>query len=236
MTTPYAPTYASSYESGRNLDDEVRLYTKVAERETYESLAELFSIVVSLELLEKGYIKDTIPHARYTPACLRLLAQYKTLLKNPAVDAAFGDLDAFRAAYRISYPAATERLRIGVPATVEQPGHHASPEHQEGHQSGHGGQTGISARAAAEATQTFITFMDALRLNYKAKDQLHPLLSEVMTTLNRATTADFDGRGKIVQWLITLNQMRATDEVSQEQSREMLFDLEHAYNVYLSLL
>ena len=63
--------------------------------------------------------------------------------------------------------------------------------------------------------------MDALKLNYKSKDQLHPLLSELMGSLNTSMPKDFEGRGKIVQWLITLNQMRAADEVTDGQSRQV---------------
>ncbi len=37
----------------------------------------------------------------------------------------------------------------------------------------------------AEAVQFFITAMDAIRLNLEAKDQLFPLISDIMTALNR---------------------------------------------------
>jgi ESCRT-I complex subunit VPS28 len=63
--------------------------------------------------------------------------------------------------------------------------------------------------------------MDALKLNYKSKDQLHPLLSELMASLNKSMAKDFEGRARIVQWLITLNQMRAADEVSDDQIRQV---------------
>ena len=63
--------------------------------------------------------------------------------------------------------------------------------------------------------------MDALRLNYNAKDQLHPLLSDVITAVNKVTKEDFEGRGKIVQWLITLNQMGAGDEIDEGQRRQV---------------
>ena len=70
-------------------------------------------------------------------------------------------------------------------------------------------------------SEKFITFMDALKLSYKSKDQLHPLLSELMTSLNTSMPKDFEGRAKIVQWLITLNQMRAADELNDDQSRQV---------------
>ncbi|KAG5440806.1 hypothetical protein PCK2_000105 [Pneumocystis canis] len=97
-------------------------------------------------------------------------------------------------------------------------------------------QSSVSAKQAAEVVQNFITFMDALRLKYTAKDQLHPLLSELMTSLNAATQETFEGRGTIVRWLIFLNNMAATDEITTQQSREMLFDIERIYNEFYQSL
>lgn len=150
---------------------------------------------------------------RYTPTCLRLLGQYKTLLKNPTVSSAFKDLTTFKSSYHISYPSATERLKIGVPATFE----HAPSQPQSS-------SAVVSAKAAAEATQNFITFMDALRLSYTAKDQLHPLLSEVIAAVNNVAGAkEFEGRQNIVKWLIVLNQMGAGDEITEAQGRQVCF-------------
>jgi ESCRT-I complex subunit VPS28 len=80
-----------------------------------------------------------------------------------------------------------------------------------------------------EATQEFITFLDAVKLGMLSKDQLHPLLSDVIQSVNRVTDQDFDNRGKIVQWLITLNQMKASDELSEQQARELEMDIQQAY-------
>ena len=43
-----------------NLDEEVRLYHTNAEREKVENLATLFSIIVSLEYLERAYVRDSV--------------------------------------------------------------------------------------------------------------------------------------------------------------------------------
>lgn len=80
-----------------------------------------------------------------------------------------------------------------------------------------------------EATQEFITFLDAVKLGLLSKDQLHPLLSDVIQSVNRVTDKDFESRGKIVQWLITLNQMTATEELSEQQARELEMDIQQAY-------
>ena len=43
-----------------NLDEEVRLYTTSAAREKTENLATLYSIIVSLEYLERAYVRDSV--------------------------------------------------------------------------------------------------------------------------------------------------------------------------------
>ena len=79
------------------------------------------------------------------------------------------------------------------------------------------------------ATENFITFLDALKLNLLSKDQLHPLLSDVIQSVNTVTDRDFEGRGKIISWLIRLNGMRATEELGEEEARELMFEMEGAY-------
>lgn len=72
--------------------------------------------------------------------------------------------------------------------------------------------------------------MDALKLRLRAKDQLHPILQELVTGYARFKgSASWDGRGRMVAWLITLNGMKASEEISEEQSRQLLFDVDHAY-------
>jgi ESCRT-I complex subunit VPS28 len=122
-------------------------------------------------------------------------------------------------------PRATERLRVGLPATVEQPSQIAPPN---------GG--GAAGSLILAATENFITFLDALKLNMVSKDALHPLLSDVIQSVNKVTDRDFDHRGKIIQWLITLNQMRATEELGEDQARELAFDMEQAYHGFKATL
>jgi ESCRT-I complex subunit VPS28 len=61
--------------------EECRLYTTNAERERWESMATLFGIIVSLDALERAYVRESVSEAQYAPACTRLLAQYKTISK-----------------------------------------------------------------------------------------------------------------------------------------------------------
>lgn len=124
-------------------------------------------------------------------------------------------------------PRATERLRTGLPATVEQASRNPTQN---------AAASSASGSLILTATENFITFLDALKLNMVSKDALHPLLSEVIQSVNKVTQQDFEHRGKIIQWLITLNQMRATEELDEDQARELAFEIEQAYQGFKATL
>jgi ESCRT-I complex subunit VPS28 len=155
------------------------------------------------------------------------LKQYKAILTDEAVARTFVDLETFKNEWDMEVPRATERIRIGLPSTVTAPSINTSTTSNGG---------GMNGTLILEATQDFITFLDALKLGLLAKDQLHPLLSDVIQSVNKVTDRDFEGRGKIVQWLIALNQMKATEEVSEEQARELELDMNSAYQGFKATL
>ena len=107
-----------------NLDEEVRPYTTSAEREKTENLATLYSIIVSLEYLERAYVRDSVTGKeyvrghiairllalrsgveltyRYAPACIKLLAQYKSLMKLVGDD--IGGVESFMKRFKVCMP------------------------------------------------------------------------------------------------------------------------------------
>jgi ESCRT-I complex subunit VPS28 len=214
--TPYIPRSALS--ATINPDEEVKLSTNSAERDLYDSLAEIYSIIITLDAIEKAYIKDSIPEADYTETCRRLLKQYKSNLADETVAKAFGDLETFKKEWGMECPRATERLRVGIPATVEQPVHKPAAQGSD-----------ADATLVVAATENFITLLDAIKIGLVEKDTLHPLLVDIIQSVNSVTDKDFDSKGKIVQWLITLNQMRAAEKLAEDQVREFQFDMEQAY-------
>ncbi|KAL4909918.1 hypothetical protein BDW74DRAFT_165234 [Aspergillus multicolor] len=231
--TPYSYTPNTARSASINLDEEVKLASSSAERDLYESLAEIYSIIVTLDGLEKAYIKDVITEAEYTETCARLLKQYKSSLGDDTVAREFVDLETFKRTWDLECPRATERLRSGLPATVEQASHSGPSTNKA---SGAPGSTGgASGTLILMATENFITFLDALKLGMASKDALHPLLTDVIQSSNKVT-ADFENRGKIIEWLINLNQMRASEELDEEQLRELAFDIESAYQGFKSTL
>ena len=225
--TPYSYTPQSTLNVTINLDEEVKLSTTTAERDLYESLAEVYSIIITLDELERAFLKDSIPEADYTDTCSRLIKQYKSNLADENVARAFVDLDSFKAEWQLDRPRATERLRIGIPATgIDQP---SNKQNQ---------QQGSIADAAAlvASSEAFITTLDAIKLGYKSKQTLHPCLADIIQAVNKVTGKEFQGKEKIVQWLITLNQMKAAQELDEEQMRELEFDMSSAYNAFKAIL
>lgn len=225
--TPYSYTPTSNLSATINLDEEVRLTSSNAERDLYESLAEIYSIIVTLDALERAFLRDSVTEADYTETCSRLLRQYKSNLADEAVSNVFRDLESFKREWQIEAPRATDRIKIGIPATVEAPSQRLS--------SGGGG--GTAATLVVSASENFITLLDALKLGMKSKDTLHPILADTIQSVNKVTNGgDFEGKEKIVQWLISLNQMRASEELNDDQARELDFDMNRAYSGFKSKL
>eukprot|EP00246_Nothoceros_aenigmaticus_P017068 TRINITY_DN808_c1_g1_i1.p1 TRINITY_DN808_c1_g1~~TRINITY_DN808_c1_g1_i1.p1 ORF type:complete len:214 (+),score=43.70 TRINITY_DN808_c1_g1_i1:84-725(+) len=201
---------------------EVRLWADKREREMYDNFADLFAIIKTTEKLEKAYVRDVISAKEYEPACTKLIAQFRTL-KTTLRDTV-PDVERFMAAYKMDCPAAVNRLIVsGIPATVEHKGSSSD--------SG-------TAVAVAECVQHFITAMDTLKLNMVAVDQVHPLLSDLLAALNRLQQLppDFEGKVKAKDWIARLNKMGAADELNEQQSRQLLFDLESSYNAFIQSL
>lgn len=93
----YAPSnfYRPSLAVKINLDEEVKLADSAAERDLIDSLAEIYSIIRTLDGLEKAYITDAVTEAEYTEICSKLLKQYKGILNDENVTKEFVDLDTF---------------------------------------------------------------------------------------------------------------------------------------------
>ncbi|XP_070499278.1 vacuolar protein sorting-associated protein 28 homolog [Chironomus tepperi] len=200
------------------LYEEVKLFRHAREREKYDNMADLFALVSTLQNLEKAYIRDCVTPQEYTAACSKLLVQYKVAFKLVQGDE-FPTIDAFVKKYRLDCPAALERIREDRPITIKD-------------------DKGNTSKCIADIVSLFITIMDKLRLGIKAMDELHPELRDLVDTMNRLSIIpeNFEGKDKVRTWLDTLNSMQASDELSDDQIRQFLFDLESAYSAFNNLL
>ena len=87
-----------------SLSQEVKLYTTPAERDLWDSLAEIYSIIITLDGLEKAYIKDSVTETEYTELCTKLLKQYASTLSDESVSKAFVDLETFKREWDVRLP------------------------------------------------------------------------------------------------------------------------------------
>ncbi|CAH1425283.1 unnamed protein product [Lactuca virosa] len=150
---------------------EVKLWNDKREREMYENFAELYAIIKATEKLEKAYVRDIIPSSDYETECQKLIAHFKTLSSN--LKDTVPSIERFHDTYKMDCPAAMNRLiTSGVPATVE-------------HRAAASASGGSSAAIVAECVANFITAMDTLKLNMVAVDQVFPLLSDLLGSLNK---------------------------------------------------
>lgn len=201
-----------------NLMEEVKLFRHAREREKHDNMADLFALVSTLQNLEKAYIRDCVPGKEYTAACSKLLVQYKVAFKLVQGDE-FPSIDTFVKKFRLDCPAALERIKEDRPITIRD-------------------DKGNTSKCIADTVSLFITIMDKLRLEIKAMDELHPELRDLVDTMNRLSLIpeNFEGKEKVQSWLNTLNSMQASDELSESQVRQFLFDLDAAFAAFNNLL
>uniref|UniRef100_A0A9L0T6D4 Vacuolar protein sorting-associated protein 28 homolog n=1 Tax=Equus caballus TaxID=9796 RepID=A0A9L0T6D4_HORSE len=162
----------------------------------------------------RRHLRDPASPPRYTAACSRLLVQYKAAFRQ-VQGSEISSIDEFCRKFRLDCPLAMERIKEDRPITIKD-------------------DKGNLNRCIADVVSLFITVMDKLRLEIRAMDEIQPDLRELMETMHRMShlPPDFEGRQTVSQWLQTLSGMSASDELDDSQVRQMLFDLESAYNAF----
>jgi ESCRT-I complex subunit VPS28 len=208
-----------NYSAVDEEEETVELYGSSREREQYDEQANLYAIILATEHLERAYARDAIDPKEYNMQCKKLISQFKL-----AERALRGEMttETFMALYQMDCPRAVERLlRMGIPEPMKGASDDAS-----------------HAVTVAETVQHFITTMDAVKLDQRAVDELQPLLSDLLDVLTRVpeTPNDFEPNRKVQNWLEKLNGMRAVDEISDEDSRQLFHDLDLAYTEFTRYL
>ncbi|XP_039745362.1 vacuolar protein sorting-associated protein 28 homolog [Pararge aegeria] len=200
------------------LYEEVKLYRNAREREKHDNMAELYAVVSTLQHLEKAYMRDCVRAQEYTAACSRLLVQYRVAFKQVQGDD-FPTIESFVTKFRLDCPAALERIRENKPNLIKD-------------------DKGNTNKYIAEIVSLFITLMDKLRLEFRAMDMIQPELRDLRDTMDRLEMLpeDFEGKLKVQEWLDKLSEMSASDELSEAQVRQLVFDLESSYGAFNKFL
>jgi len=202
-------------------DDEITLYESQKERATYDNLADLYTIILATEHLERAYARDAVTEQEYKTECNKLISQFR-LAEKVALGKTM-TTETFMQVYQMDCPLATERLlKMGVPEQIK---------------------SSDNARdyvvvTVAETVQFFITTMDAVQLDQKTVDVLQPLLSDLMDALTRLpeTPKDFIPNRIVGCWLQKLNLLRAVDELNDEDTKQLDHDLGSAYAEFTRFL
>lgn len=222
------------------------------EQDVLNSLAEIYSIITVLEMIETSFIKDYITDKeKYTSTALRLISQYQIIVKSFKEEPKLTGLcrfipnfnydtflDQFVSTFNMNYPLAVKRLNVGVPVTIEHIDNNSNVNLAPDTSRSELNTPNQNTRLIAETTSNFITCMDALKLQYKTKEQLHPLLTELVVNLNElieeSSRFEFQGKPKLINWLIKLNNL--VGELSSSEIEDFLNDLNVAYrNFYKTL-
>lgn len=254
----YAPTGATSYQPTQHRANANRELTKNdivgSNVAVYDTLAEIYLILPTLEVVEKAFLKDFITDKeKYTATCTRLINQYQLLVKNlledhrqPVQQILGVDvtedtlLERLSTKFRLECPLAVKRLTVGYPATIQSlhllSTQNSTPEPGATLSSATGT---TNQRLIAQVTGNFITVMDAIKLNYNTKQQLHPLLSELVINLNelpgdQERGVEFPGKLKLVNWLIKLNNLQGSLE--SDDLDAFLADVDTAYKGFFETL
>jgi ESCRT-I complex subunit VPS28 len=204
------------------------LYENSREREIYDEQANLYAIIIATEHLERAYARDAVEPKEYTAQCKKLISQFKLaerVLRSSNGKGMITTVEEFMNRYQMDCPRAEERLlKMGIPEPMK------------------GGTNDDVSHAVtvAETVQHFITTMDAIKLDQRAVDEIQPLLSDLNDVLLRIPdlppNEDFLPLQKVSKWLQKLNSMRAVDEISDDDSRQLYHDLDSAYSEFTRYL
>ena len=203
---------------------EIKSYSNSKERKMNEELGTLYTIIRVTEALESAYSRDAIQREEYTEECAKLISHFKSTESALVSAGLIASTADFIEENQIQCPRAVDRLmKYGVPATVL----HASHHDDQG-----------DAYLSSQATHSFITLMDAIRLQQRAVDDIKPLVITLCTSLGKVQylPPNFEGSVKMGLWLQKLHQMRAVDEISEEDARQLLMELESSYTAFVECL
>lgn len=193
---------------------EVKLFENSRERERFDNNAEVYSIVKTIQTLEKAYSKDFIKPAQYTPACSRLLSQFKVAFR--LVQHEFKDFDTFATRYRLGdCQAAIDRITEDRPITIKDD---------------HGNQQ----KLIVDITSLFLTLDDNIQLEITNVDQLMPNLKSLVISLNRLSMLpeNYEGKKRVTEWLNKLKLMSISESLTPEDARQFSFDLQAAFDEF----
>lgn len=194
------------------------------EKKRLDDCAHVYALARALEKLERAYVRSAFGDDEYERACVETLRKLE-IARNALAGDGIWDLDGFLETYGARASSAMRRVEAGVPATMERAGKGQNENSNE-------------VKYVAEATHSFITVLDTLKLDFRAKDQVGPALADLASALRNVARApqDFVGMTSVKRWLAKLETMRASEALSDDEVRELLYEMESAYSEFMRIL
>jgi ESCRT-I complex subunit VPS28 len=198
-----------------DVNREMKLATDQASRAKYDMLADLYSILVATEALETAFNRSAITDDEYTPACKKLITQFRNVQSALARSSHTANVSEFVSHYGLSVPLALQRLTVEmVPATV-------------------GAEEKNDALLVSRTVAAYISVTDTLEMNDEGcpVDDLLPFLRELKSYVaqHARLPASHAAAVKVNEWVTVVGNMAAHEDVSEEQVRQMKMDMGAAH-------
>jgi len=93
---------------------------------------------------------------------------------------------------------------------------------------------GNQPKLIVDITSLFITLEDHIQLNMASVEELLPDLKALVQSLNRLSSLpeSYEGKRITAQWLTTLKGMNISDDLADDQKRQLSFDLQAAFDEF----
>lgn len=185
-------------------------------RQVGKDLADLYSIFKTTEALEDMHNKMYVLDDEYTSQCNKLISNYNDRIYSLKMSKVDININQFFTDYEINCPLAYMRLVTkGIPQTEEK----KDPKLVE---------------IVAKTSALFVTVQDILQLDKRAVDELSPCLSDLLTLLNKLKSFPQSKEiNNLKEWLNKLNTMQAHEEITINESRQMIFDVQASYDTFI---
>ncbi|KAI0563048.1 Vacuolar protein sorting-associated Vps28 [Gracilaria domingensis] len=211
---PLSVSHHSLFSSKPPSGAVVKLFADKAEKEMYEDMSAVFSLLTATERLENIWARrGAIAQNDYEQQCDKLIQQFRVL--RTSTEKSIPNIDKFIAEYECKASKARPRLKAGVPATV----HSVSNTPKD------------LGKFVMRCTTLFHYCISCIDMNQRAVNVLLPDLTSLMKTLARvpALGNNFEFGHKIRMWVEKLNAMPANEELTEQDAAQLKLDLDNGY-------
>eukprot|EP01062_Namystynia_karyoxenos_P078577 TRINITY_DN8114_c0_g1_i1.p1 TRINITY_DN8114_c0_g1~~TRINITY_DN8114_c0_g1_i1.p1 ORF type:complete len:208 (+),score=67.67 TRINITY_DN8114_c0_g1_i1:87-710(+) len=196
----------------------VQLVETREDKERYDGLADLYSLLMTLERVEKAYVRAHISPETYQAQCHRLLSAYR--MSDPVLKERGVKLKEFIAEFHMSVPHAEMRIQVGHPQTVVD---------------GTGKTAHFNPTLVSATTEAFINLIDALKLEQHSSENASLCCVECLNKLNQAAP-NLAGIEVIKSWASKLDKWQLSQPFPAEEERQMAHDVEKVYSAWQAWL